>query len=342
VIRAVLIAALVLVLTAPPAAARLRLVRVGHFSQPVYVTGRSGALVVVERYGRVRVARHGKVRTLLDLRHRVGIADPDVTVDQRGLFSIAFGRGDRLYIDYVDRHGELRVDEWRRRSRRLRHVLALGPATTQHHGGQLQFGPDGLLYVSTGMGDDPDSSQDPASPRGKLLRLDPRARPARPEVVARGLRNPWRFSFDRGRVLIGDVGENSYEEVDVLPRHVTPGVNFGWPAYEGFHPRAAQKPSGIRMPALVHRHGPGWCSIVGGYVARAGAPRVLHGRYVYGDLCSGRLWSARLQGTSLVDDRRLRVPPVFSPVSFGKDARGRLYVVSLGGDVFRLADSGGG
>jgi hypothetical protein len=90
------------------------------------------------------------------------------------------------------------------------------------------------------------------------------------------------------------------------------------------------------MPALVHRHGRGWCSVVGGYVARAGAPRVLHGCHVYGDLCSGRLWSARLRGTSLVDDRRLRVPPVFSPVSFGKDARGRLYVVSLAGDVFRL------
>jgi hypothetical protein len=244
--RAVLIAALIIALTAPPAAARLRLVRVGHFSQPVYIAGRPGALVVVERYGRVRVVRHGKVRTLLDLRHRVGIADPDVTVDQRQ------------------------------------------------------------------------------------------------EVVALGLRNSWRFSFDRGRVLIGDVGEDSYEEVDVLPRDVTPGVNFGWPAYEGFHLRAGQQPFGIRMPALVHRHGPGWCSVVGGYVARAGAPRVLHGRYVYGDLCSGRLWSARQRGTALVDDRRLRVPPVFSPVSFGEDARGRLYLVSLGGDVFRLADSGRG
>jgi glucose/arabinose dehydrogenase len=338
--RAVLIAALVLALTAPPAPARLRLQRVGHFSQPVYVTGHAGALVVVERYGRIRILRHGKVRTLLDLRRRVGIADPDVTVDQRGLFSIAFGRGDRVYVDYVDRHGELRVDEWRRRSRTLRHVLDLGPATTQHHGGQLQFGPDGLLYVSTGMGDDPDSSQDPASPRGKLLRLDPRVRPARPAVVALGLRNPWRFSFDRGRVLIGDVGERTYEEVDVLPRRATPGLNFGWPAYEGFQLRAGAGPPGVRMPALVHRHRAGWCSVVGGYVARGRAPRVLHGRYVYADLCSGRLWSARLRGTSLVDDQRLRIPSVFSPVSFGEDARRRLYVVSLGGDVFRVAVSG--
>jgi hypothetical protein len=335
--RVVLIAALLLVLTAAPATARLRLVRVGHFSQPVYVTGRPGALVVVERYGRVRVVRHGKVRTLLDLRRRVGIADPDVTVDQRGLLSVAFGPGGRLYVDYVDRDGELRVDEWHRRT--LRHVLDLGPATTQHHGGQLQFGPDGLLYVSTGMGDDPDASQDPASPRGKLLRFDPRVRPARPEVVALGLRNPWRFSLDRGRIWIGDVGERTYEEVDVVPRHAA-GVNFGWPAYEGFHLRAARPPFAIRRPALVHRHGRGWCSLVGGYVARAGTPRALHGRYVYGDLCSGRLWSARVRGASLAGDRRLRVPPVFSPVSFGKDARGRLYVVSLGGDVFRFAEAG--
>jgi hypothetical protein len=338
--RAVLIAALALALSAPPVEARLRLVRVGHFAQPVYVTGRPGGLVVVERYGRVRILRHGKVRTLLDLRRRVGIADPDVTVDQRGLFSIAFGRGDRVYVDYVDRHGELRVDEWRRRTRAFRHVLDLGPATTQHHGGQLQFGPDRLLYVSTGMGDDPESSQDPASTRGKLLRLDPTVQPARPEVVALGLRNPWRFSFDRGRVLIGDVGEDSIEEVDVLPRNATPRINLGWPAYEGFHLRAPQRPLGRRMPALVHRHGPGWCSVVGGYVARGSAPRVLHGRYVYADLCSGRLWSARLRGTSLLDDRRLRAPPVYSPVSFGEDARGRLFVVSLGGDVFRFAESG--
>src|SRR5436190_22886606 len=231
--RALMIAALVIGLTAPLAAARLRLVRVGHFSQPVYVTGRAGSLVVVERYGRVRVVRHGKVRTLLDLRRRVGIADPDVTVDQRGLFSVAFGRGDRMYVDYVDRHGELRV-----------------------------------------------------------------------------------------------------------PRHFAAGVNFGWPAYEGFHLRAPAPPSGVRTPALVHRHGRAWCSLVGGYVARPHAPRVLRGRYVYADLCSGRLWSARLRGTSLVDDRRLQIPPVFSPVSFGEGARGRLYVVSLGGDVFRLAVSG--
>ena len=219
-------------------------------------------------------------------------------------------------------------------------LLSLEQPYVNHNGGNIQFGPDGLLYVSTGMGDDPDASQDPASPRGKLLRLDPRVRPARPEVVALGLRNPWRFAFDRGRIWIGDVGERTYEEVDVLPRHAGPGVNFGWPAYEGFRLRAGAGPPGVRMPALVHRHGAGWCSVVGGYVARGRAPRVLHGRYVYADLCSGRLWSARLRGTSLVDDRRLRIPPVFSPVSFGEDARGRLYVVSLGGDVFRLAVSG--
>jgi hypothetical protein len=286
--------------------------------------------------------RNGRVRTLLDLRRRVRIDDPDEGSDQRGLLSIAFApdwrRRGRLYVDYVGRRGRLRVDEWTRRTRRLRRVLDLGVATTQHHGGQLQFGPDGRLYVSTGMGATPEASQDPGSLKGKLLRVDPRARPARVEVVALGLRNPWRFSFDRrtGRALIGDVGEHAVEEVDVLGRPtVAQAVNFGWPAYEGFGLRAGFAPFPSRAPSLTHRHGPGWCSLVGGYVGRGRAPRALRGRYLYGDVCTGHLWSARLAGRRLVDDRRLGLSVPYL-VSFGQDARGRLYAVSLFGDVFRL------
>jgi glucose/arabinose dehydrogenase len=154
-LRVLAVAVLGLALSAPVAAdARLRLKPVGTFDQPVYVTsppGDAATLVVAQRYGRVKVVRHGHVRRrpLLDLRVRIGSPRPEV--DQRGLFSIAFApdyaASGRLYVDYVDRHGELRVDEWRRRTGRLRHVLDLGPATNQHHGGQLQFGPDGLLYV---------------------------------------------------------------------------------------------------------------------------------------------------------------------------------------------------
>ncbi len=233
--RAVCVIAVSLALAAPASAAELRLKRVGTFSEPVYVTSPprdAGTLAVVERYGRVRLVRHGKVlrRLLVDLRGRVRITHPRPHLDQRGLFSLAFApdyaTSRRLYVDYVDGRGRLRVDEFQRGERRR--VLDLGRATTKHHGGQLQFGPDGLLYVSTGMGATPEVSQDAGSLRGKLLRLDPLVRPARPEVVALGLRNPWRFSFDRltGALLIGEVGEDTFEEINLVPPGVPPGFEL--------------------------------------------------------------------------------------------------------------------
>jgi glucose/arabinose dehydrogenase len=321
------------IVAAPPPPARLERIATG-FDEPVYVTGVPGrprALAVVERYGRVRLLRPRSPRrrpVLVDLRSRVGIEDERETVDQRGLLSVAFApdyaRSGRIYLDYVGRDGRLRVDEWRRGA--LRTVLDLGPARTQHHGGQLQFGPDGLLYVSTGMGDDPETSQDPATPGGKILRLDPLSGGA-PEVVALGLRNPWRFSFHRGALLIGDVGEDRQEEVDLLPRGTPPGANFGWPYKEGRATLRPGAPAGLRGPALAHRHGPGWCSLVGGYVLR--------GRFVYGDVCSGRLWSARFRSGRLERPRRLGLSAPYL-VSFGRDGRGRVYAVSLGGWIWRV------
>jgi hypothetical protein len=336
---------LVLASVAPAGAEELRLKRVGTFDQPTYVTspaGDAGTLAVVQRYGLVRLVRHGRVRRrpLLDIRRRVRITRPHPSDDQRGLLSIAFApdyaTSRRIYVDYIDRRGRLRVDEWRAGT--LRHVLDVGRATTKHHGGQLQFGPDGLLYVSTGMASDPAVSQDLADLRGKLLRLDPLARPARPEIVARGLRNPWRFSFDRptGAILIGDVGERAAEEVDVLPAGTPEPANFGWPVFEGRALRPGQTPIAARPPALVHRHGRDWCAVMGGYVARGHAPRPLLGRYVYGDLCTGRLWTARFTGSRLVGDRPAHARRIPALVSFGEDARGRLYAVSFGGAVFRL------
>ena len=325
------LAALALAHPAPP----IQRVASG-LSQPVYVTGVPGhprELAVVERYGLVRLLRPGHTRrpVLLDLRTRVGIQDPNEMADQRGLLSIAFSpryaADGRLYLDYVDRAGHLRVDEWQRGTGALRPMLDLGVATTMHHGGQLQFGPGGSLYVSTGMGEDPMASQDPSRPGGKILRLDPRAAHPQPEIVALGLRNPWRFSLHRGTLLIGDVGDNRVEEVDVLPAGSPRGANFGWPYREGRLRGAPGGPAGLRAPALTHRHGASWCAVVGGYVLR--------GRYVYGDVCTGRLWSARLRGTRLSDDRRepMAVPYL---VSFGTDTRGRLYGVSLDGSLWRI------
>jgi glucose/arabinose dehydrogenase len=294
-------------------------VRVADFEQPVYVTSPPQArhtLVVVERHGRIREVVRGRVKRkpYADLRRRVLVQDPDETVDQRGLFSVAFPpdyrRSRRFYVSYVDRAGRQRIDELRRGSRRIRRVLDLGPATTQHHGGQLQFGPDGLLYASTGTGD--------GTRPGQILRFDPRA--PRPEAYATGLRNPWRFSFHRGALLIGDVGDRAWEEVDLVPAGSAPGTDFGWPAVEG--------PGGPAPPALAHRHADGWCAITGGYV--------VGGRYLYGDLCSGRLWSARFDGSTLTDARPTgRTIPYL--VSFGRDARGRVYAVSFGGRVYRLS-----
>jgi hypothetical protein len=296
-LRGLLVALLLLALPAPAHA--LRLVEVGRFREPVYVTGAGDRVLVVERRGLIRDLRR---RVFADLRPLVVRPQGNETVDQRGLLSIAV-RGRRFYAMYAARDGRLRVDEFPGG----RHVLDLGPAALQHHGGQLQFGPDGLLYVSTGIGDDP------VTP-GQILRLDPRAS-APPEVYATGLRNPWRFSFHRGALLIGDVGETTTEEVNVMPRGAPPGMDFGWPSSEGVG------------AALMRSHDSGWCAIVGGYVYR--------GRYVYGDLCSGRLRSARLSGRALVDDRPLRVRVPYL-TSFGR-AGGRLYAVSFFGSVYRFS-----
>jgi glucose/arabinose dehydrogenase len=303
--------ALAFLLAAPAQAAGPRLERIGRFEEPVYVAGVGHTLAVVERYGMVRLVGGG---VLADLRRRVLVEDPRETVDQRGLLSMAFApdyrRSRRFYVMYVNRRGRLRVDSVRRG--RVRRVLDLGKAASQHHGGQLQFGRDGLLYVSTGIGDDPTGS-------GQILRLDPR-RP-RPEVYATGLRNPWRFSFHRRTMLIGDVGDRAVEEINIA---TSPGADFGWPAYEGHEDDPRYTP-----PALAHHH-PRWCAIVGGYVRR--------GRYLYGDLCSGRIWSARLAGERLRRPRRtrLRVPYL---VSFGRDGAGRLYAVSFFGAVYRIVQS---
>ncbi len=326
-------------------ASNVRLERLGHFDEPVYVTGPPVAarkLVVVERYGRILTVVPGRrPRILADLRSRVRVDDPRETVDQRGLFSVAFPpnyrRTGRFYAEYVNRASRLRVDELRRGQSGVRRILDLGAVSTEHHGGQLQFGPDGLLYVSTGMNDDPWISQDPASPGGKILRVDPRLPQPVAEVYALGLRNPWRFSFDRrtGDMFIGDVGDADAEEIDVIPRGTEPGTNFGWPTFEGRQRREPSGPAAATPPALVLAHANHWCAVTGGYVVRD-RKLPFYGRYVYGDLCSGRLFSARRRGTRLVDPRSLglRLPYV---VSFGEDAAGHLYGVSFFGDVFRFA-----
>ena len=355
------------------AAAPVRAELVGRFAQPVAAAAPAGdrrRLFVVERRGLIRLVRDGRVvrRPFADLRRQVVVPRGPETVDQRGLFSIAFApdyrRSGRLYAYFVDRRRHLRVDELRRAAggrdavdpRARRTVLDLGPVGLQHHGGQLRFGPDGLLWISTGQDDEPGSSRDLRSWHGKLLRIDPRARDdgrgyrvpagnpflatpgARPEIVARGLRNPWRFSFDRrsGLLVIGDVGDARAEEVDALPVERAAGADFGWDLVEGRTRRRAGALSGYVAPAIVHRHSRSWCAVVGGEVARDRRLPRLWGRYLYGDVCSGWVWSARLARDGAAGDVRrlpLRIPYL---VSFGADGRGRIHAVSLSGALWRL------
>ena len=223
-------------------------------------------------------------------------------------------------------------------------------------GGQLQFGPDGMLYVGLGYGRDPDSSQDLSRLTGKLLRIDPwpagglpyripadnpfAGRPGvSPEIYASGLRVPWRFSFDRrtGDLVIGDVGETRFEEIDFVRRGRAAGVNFGWPLFEGRRRTRAGSPSGLVSPVLVRRHPRRGCAaIIGGYVVRDRALRGLRGRYLYGDLCQTRLRSVRLGTPQASGDRAEPLTVRFPLVSFGEDARGHLYAVSMAGAVYRL------
>src|SRR5919107_5201439 len=233
-----------------------------------------------------------------------------------------------------------------------------------HNGGLLVFGPDRLLYIGTGDGGGAydrhgsrGNAQDLDSLLGKILRIDPRrsgGRPysvparnpftgrsgARPEIYSYGLRNPWRFSFDRstGDLTIADVGQDAIEEIDFARRDEASGVNYGWRPYEGTRRVNSESATGHVPPVLQLTHAAGNCSVTGGYVVRDRSVPDLDGRYVYGDLCKGELRSARLAPGSASGDAAIPgLPKVAQLSSFGEDAVGRVYVVSLDGPVYRFA-----
>jgi glucose/arabinose dehydrogenase len=345
----------------------VRLVRVGNFAAPIYVAaapGDSSRLFVVERAGRIIVLRHGrKLRTpFLDIRGRVSEGG------ERGLLSMAFApdyaRSGRFYVDYTDNSGDIRVVQFRRSSNpnralrgSARNVIRVEHSQfNNHNGGQLEFGPDGLLYIGVGdggsEGDPNNTGQNLGTLLGKILRIDPhpgggygipsgnpfRGAGQRREIYAYGLRNPWRFSFDSstGALAIGDVGQNRFEEIDYEPRTGALGKNFGWSHFEGFSRFKGGSTPASAPPVLVRSHaGDGFCAIVGGYVVRNRGTKGLNGRYVYGDLCNSRLFSVRLSPGHASNNRALPVR-VSNLVSFGQDASGRVYAVSLNGPVYRL------
>ena len=287
---------------------------------------------------------------------------------EQGLLSIAFAdfdRDRRFYVYFTDNGGDIRVVEYRRRKGRLkaapgsaRNVLEVAhPRFSNHNGGQLQFGPDGLLYIGTGDGggaNDPSgNAQDKGSLLGKLLRINPLRRgggrpygvpgsnpyadeAGRDEIFARGLRNPWRFSFDRRRILIGDVGQYRVEEIDLETIRGARGANFGWDAFEGNSLIEPPAPASHTRPIHTYPHRGGRCAITGGYVVRGGGPRSLRGRYVYADFCQGRIRSLRPRLGGARKDRSLGLRRIEGLTSFGVDDRRRLYVAASGGGVWRL------
>jgi glucose/arabinose dehydrogenase len=342
--------------------------RVGSFNAPVYVTGAPGfpkLLFVVEQPGRILALQGGRERTFLDIRGLVSYGG------EEGLLSVAFppdyARSKRFYVYYTDDAGNIRVDEFRRRtatrasfSSRRPVIEVPHPVNSNHNGGQLQF-LDNLLYFATGDGgaggDPPNNAQNKDVLLGKLLRIDPRASGGKPysipssnpfvgkagrdEIYSYGLRNPFRFSFDtthrQPRIAIGDVGQDSFEELDYLTVSRANGANFGWDAFEGFAEYDTPDPGGTVKPIFAYgrNRGGGSCTIIGGYVVRDRRLAGLRGRYVYADLCEGQLRSLAPGLKRARDDRKLGMR-VESPSSFGEDQRGRLYVTSLEGPVYRL------
>ena len=305
-------------------------------------------LYAVEQVGRIRYLVNGRVRgRFLDIRDRVASGG------EQGLLSVAFhpnyARNHRFYVDYTDRSGNTRVVEFRSRNGRglkstARQLLFVRQPFANHNGGELQFDRNGLLYVGMGdggsAGDPGNRAQNPGQQLGKLLRINPLRRGARWQTVGLGLRNPWRFSFDRanGDLYIGDVGQGEWEEIDFRPRSAIGRLaNYGWRAFEG-RARYSSTPLGpgqLVSPVYVYSHDEGGCSVTGGYVYRGRAVGAAAGRYFFGDYCSGIVWSLRMQNGTATDVRREPFE-VDSLTSLGEDASGELYFATGNGRIYKL------
>ncbi|HEX2016264.1 MAG TPA: PQQ-dependent sugar dehydrogenase [Solirubrobacteraceae bacterium] len=364
----------------PAHAADFHLTQVGSFTSPVFVTSPPGdftRILVVEQGGVIRLVHGATVSTFLDIsrlvnaggeRGLLSVAFP-ASYPSSGLFYVYYTAQASAYPGATD--GQVTIEEFHADSPDAADPASGRVVLTQNHsqysnhnGGQLQFGPDGYLYAGLGDGggggDPLGSGQSLATLLGKLIRIDPRvngsaaygippgnpfaspASGARPEIWSWGLRNPWRFSFDRatGDLTIGDVGQSNWEEIDLAARTAGGGsaANFGWNCWEGSHPYGSgcsTPPPSYVAPVMDYAHASDVCSITGGYVVRDTTLGSLTGRYLYADYCKGDLRSVSLAGAAASGDRAegLNVP---SPSSFGEDACQRVYVASSTGPVYRL------
>jgi glucose/arabinose dehydrogenase len=349
--------------TAPPdlAAARVALDRwVDGLERPVDLVARPNdeRMYVAEQHtGTVRaIAPDGTVSApILD------IGDQLSTGNEQGLLGIEFSAdGTLLYVDYTDTEGDTHVVEYTMvgdaaDAASRRELLLVDQPYPNHNGGDLARGPDDLLYVSLGdggAGGDPEgNAQNLSNHLGTILRIDPRPQgdaaytvpsdnpfvddeAALPEIWQYGLRNPWRFSFDRatGDLWIGDVGQNEWEEIDTLAAG-TGGANFGWDLREGTHEYEGDAPPDAIEPVFEGSHGDGWVSITGGYVYRGSEIPDLVGAYVFADLGQPDLWALAADDPSVTRELGVEVSTV---VGFAEDAAGELYVISLDGHIDRV------
>jgi len=340
---------------------------VSGLSSPVWLTAPPGdpRLFVVEQRGTIRIVKGDALlpEPFLDLRSAVASGG------ERGLLSLAFhpdyAANGRFYVDYTDPQGDTRVVAYRASASDPDRadpasgdtILAVDQPYSNHNGGLVTFGPDGMLYVGLGdggSGGDPrGNGQNRGTLLGAILRLDVdaatpyRVPPDNPfldyaglrgEIWAWGLRNPWRFAFDptSGLLYIADVGQSDWEEIDAEPAR-SGGLNYGWNVMEGRHCYGSSTcdEQGLVQPILEYGHDEG-CSITGGFVYRGGAMPDLQGAYFYSDYCSGWLRSLRYDGTAIGEERSWDVGSLGQVLSFGEDAAGELYVLSANGTVYRL------
>ncbi len=336
-------------------------------SFPVHVTAPPGdaRVFIVEKSGRIKILRGGQVvvTPFLDLSDAVSGGS------EQGLLSLAFhpqyASNVRFVVNYTDLGGDTQVVEFRVSSdpdradpATARTLLSVDQPFSNHNGGLVVFGPDGRLYVGMGDGggggDPQDVAQDLSSLLGKLLRLTPDGgvpadnpfvgnAGARGEIWASGLRNPWRFAFDRetGDLYIADVGQNRLEEVNAV-RGAGRGLDYGWDTMEGsdcFEPSSGCNQAGLTLPVISYDHGEG-CSVTGGHVYRGTAIPGIRGLYFYSDYCSGFVRSFRFTGAGATDERRWAdLEPGAGDrnvTSFGEDAAGEIYITTAGGNVYKF------
>lgn len=319
------------------------------FDSPVLLThapGEARTFYVVEQSGKVIRLRSGRRTVFLDVTRRIDFGG------EQGLLGLAFhpsyGSNRLFYVAYTSRDGRNVVARYRSNGRTAipstsKILLSVPDPYANHNGGHLAFGPDRALYTTIGdggAGGDPEGrSQDMSSPFGKLLRLDVSKPGAEWAFAGLGLRNAWRFSFDRGTgdLYIGDVGQGAVEEVDFTPRQ-SPGVeNYGWDLYEGSQRFESGDPGPGRLvfPVFEYGHDEG-CTVIGGFVYRGRARPTERGRYILGDYCSGTIWSFRL---SAGNARNVRTEAfrIEGLTSFGEGSSGELYAVSESGTIYRIS-----